>query len=104
MVILFCCYNYRLYIFNPHLRRFSRHLKILPSAGLILKAQIRESERERDERGAVIIAVLSNEASLCFSFSFCFHCISAFVEKALRKPVAEAERRKTDDPHARHYP
>ena len=31
-VILFRCYNYRLYIFNPHLRRFPRHLKILPTA------------------------------------------------------------------------
>jgi len=39
-VILFCSCNYRLYIFNRHLRRFPRHLKILPSAGLILNAQI----------------------------------------------------------------
>ena len=31
-VILFCSCNHRLYIFNPHLRRFSRHLKILPTA------------------------------------------------------------------------
>jgi hypothetical protein len=31
VVIFFCFYNYRLYIFNPHLRRFTRDLKILPS-------------------------------------------------------------------------
>ena len=61
-VILFCCCNYRLYIFNPHLRRFPRLLKILPSpaiaakqrrrasAGLILKAQYK-NQKEKEMRG-----------------------------------------------------
>ncbi len=98
-VILFCCCNYRLYFFNPHLRRFLRHLKILPlprrrcfaamagKAGLILKAEIQKSETERGGKDASHSALptfaafrsyggrsdlflRSNSSSPSFSFSF----------------------------------
>jgi hypothetical protein len=58
-VLLFCRRNYRLYIFNPHLRRFPRHLKILPRLPPLLRSYggqgrpysegaIKESERGRN--------------------------------------------------------
>ena len=79
-VFLFCSRNYRLYIFNPNLRRFTRHLKILPSPAfichspprgdggdggvrpvLILKAQYKnQKEKEKDEREASLFRSLSS--------------------------------------------